>query len=179
MGTTALLVIDMFNPYRHEDAERLQHSAAGIVGPLAGLVRRAAASGEGLVVYVNDNLGDFSATRDDLVERALAGARPDLIEPLVPAPDCAFLTKIRHSAFYGTPLEYLLSHRDVDSVLLTGQVTEQCVLYTALDAYIRHIPLAVVTDAVAHIDPELGAAAVRMMRRNMRADLVTAGECFA
>ncbi|GAB2851720.1 cysteine hydrolase [Actinocorallia aurea] len=179
MGTTALLVIDMLNPYRHEDADRLQEGVAGIVGPLSGLLGRAVKAEDALIVYVNDNLGDFSATRDELVERALAGERPDLVEPIVPSPDCAFLTKVRHSAFYGTALEYLLGRTEVDAVLLTGQVTEQCILYTALDAYIRHLPLCVVTDGVAAIEPELGDAALRMMRRNMRAELVTAGECFA
>jgi hypothetical protein len=61
------------------------------------------------VLYLNDNYGDFSATRQDLIDRALKGRRPDLVEPILPAGDCAFLTKVRHSAFYATPLEYVLS----------------------------------------------------------------------
>jgi len=35
---------------------------------------------------------------------------------------------------------------------LTGQVTEQCILYSALDAYVRHFEVVVRPDAVAHID---------------------------
>ena len=53
-------------------------------------------------------------------------------------------------------------------LILTGQVTEQCILYTALDAYVRHFPVAVPPDAVAHIDAQLGDAALKMMERNMR-----------
>jgi nicotinamidase-related amidase len=56
--------------------------------------------------------------------------------------------------------------------VLTGQVTEQCILYTALDAYVRHYDIRVPRDAVAHIDEELGDAALRMMGRNMRVELV-------
>ena len=41
---------------------------------------------------------------------------------------------------------------------ITGQVTEQCVLYTALDAYVRHYDVVVPPDAVAHIDAGLGEA---------------------
>ena len=37
-----------------------------------------------------------------------------------------------------TPLEYLLSQKDIGHVVLAGQVTEQCILYSALDAYVRH-----------------------------------------
>jgi nicotinamidase-related amidase len=58
--------------------------------------------------------------------------------------------------------------------VLAGQVTEQCILYTALDAYIRHFDIRVATDAVAHIDPELGDAALRMMQRNMSVDILEA-----
>jgi nicotinamidase-related amidase len=81
---------------------------------------------------------------------------------------------VRHSVFYGTPLEYLLSNEGIGRLVLTGQVTEQCVLYSALDAYVRHFRVAVVQDAVVHIDEGLASAALRMMERNMRADIETA-----
>jgi nicotinamidase-related amidase len=32
-------------------------------------------------------------------------------------------------------------------LVLTGQVTEQCIFYRALDAYLRHFPAAVPADA--------------------------------
>jgi nicotinamidase-related amidase len=178
MGTTALLVIDMLNPYRHEDAEELEASVAQIVRPLGDLLSRARRQ-EALTVYVNDNQGDFSATRDDLVAEALNGERPDLVKPVLPTEDCAFLTKVRHSAFFGTSLEYLLHRSDVERVILTGQVTEQCILYTALDAYIRHLSITVVSDAVAAIDHDLGQAALRMMERNMWAEIIPAESCFS
>jgi hypothetical protein len=34
------------------------------------------------------------------------------------------------------------------------------------------------SDAVAHIDAELGAAALKMMHTNMRADIRTADDCL-
>ncbi|MBW8483435.1 cysteine hydrolase family protein [Actinomadura parmotrematis] len=180
MPSTALIVIDMLNPYDHDDSEPLQESVERMVEPLAGLLRRADGLGPdgALVVYVNDNHGDFSATRQDLVAAARKGRRPDLVEPVVPGPERAFLAKVRHSAFYGTPLEYLLGSAEVDRVVLAGQVTEQCVLYTALDAYIRHFTVQVPRDAVAAIDDRLGEAALEMMERNMHAEIVTAATCL-
>ncbi|HEY0538788.1 MAG TPA: hypothetical protein VGD53_10465 [Actinoallomurus sp.] len=50
-------------------------------------------------------------------------------------------------------------------------------LYSALDAYVRHLAIKVRRDGVAHIDPELGEAALQMMERDMRAELVTAASC--
>jgi nicotinamidase-related amidase len=173
MATSALIVIDMLNPYDHADADELAANVEDMVDPLRLLIDRARES-DAELVYVNDNYGDFAAGRDQLVDAALNGRRRDLVEPFVPPDDVAFLPKVRHSAFYSTTLEYLLRQRDVTDVVLTGQVTEQCILYSALDAYVRHYSICVPSDAVAPIDRELGDAALRMMERNMRAEIVTA-----
>ena len=178
MSDTALLVVDMFNAYRHEDAGKLAGSVSDIVEPLADLTRRACERGDVDVVYVNDNYGDFTADRDSIIAAALDGERPDLVKPLVPQQDCQFLTKVRHSAFYATPMNYLLRRMGCRRIILTGQVTEQCILYSALDAYVRHLEVVVPQDAVAHIDPQLGQAALRMMQRNMSADVVPAAQCL-
>ena len=76
-----------------------------------------------------------------------------------------------------TPLEYLLGQRGIEHLVLTGQVTEQCILYSALDAYVRHYGVSVPRDAVAHIHEHLAEAAFEMMERNMDADLASADEC--
>ena len=178
MSETVLLVVDMLNTYRHPDADRLATGVAKAIEPISRLVATAQAREDVDVVYVNDNYGDFSAGREDLVDAALHGERPDLVESLIPEPDCAFLQKVRHSAFYSTSLGYLLGQLGTRRVIVAGQVTEQCILYTALDAYVRHFDLVLPVDAVAGIDPDLGAAALRMMERNMRARLTSAADCL-
>jgi nicotinamidase-related amidase len=55
-------------------------------------------------------------------------------------------------------------------------VTEQCILYSALDAYVRHLDVTIPTDGVAHIHEDLAQAALKMMERNMRAELVEAAD---
>ncbi|MCF6385494.1 cysteine hydrolase [Mycobacterium sp. MBM] len=178
MSDTTILVIDMLNAYRHPDAEQLTTNVAAIVDPLADLVGRGRHRDDVDVVYVNDNHGDFRGDWADIVRAALDGARPDLVRPILPTEDCLRLTKVRHSAFYSTQLDYLLQQTKPGRLILTGQVTEQCVLYTALDAYIRHYDVVVPRDAVAHIDADLGAAACEMMRRNMKAEIVAAADCL-
>jgi nicotinamidase-related amidase len=172
MASSALIVIDMLNPYDHEDADELAAHVEHVVRPLRRLID-GAREGDTELIWVNDSYGDFAAGREQLVERALSGRHPELVEPLVPCDGCDFLQKVRHSAFYSTSLEYLLHRREVTQLVLTGQVTEQCILYTALDAYVRHYEVCVPSDAVAPIDSELGDAALEMMRRNMRAEIVS------
>src|SRR5207302_4144725 len=128
-----------------------------------------------VTVYVNDNHGDWTAGRDKLTRRALEGAAPSLIEPIAPPDDLPFLVKARHSVFYETQLEYLLRQEGVDRLLLTCQVTEQCILYSALDAYVRHFEVVVPRTAVAHIHEGLAHAALSMMEVNMRAQVVASG----
>jgi nicotinamidase-related amidase len=178
MSDTAVLVIDMLNTYDHPDAEKLTPNVEKVVDPLAKLIGNADSRDDVDLIYVNDNYGDFTADHQDLVRSALDGQRPDLVQPIVPPPGCFFLEKVRHSAFYSTSLEYLLGERNARRVVLTGQVTEQCILYTALDAYVRHFEIVVAHDAVAHIDPELSDAALTMMDRNMRATITDAANCL-
>ncbi len=170
-----MIVVDMLNRYEHEDAEPLRASVAKV---LPG-IRRAldtAAEQELMTVYVNDNHGDWAADRKRLCEWASEGSGRELVEPVLPREDAAFVTKARHTIFYETPLNYLLRSSDVERIVLCGQVTEQCILYSALDGYVRHFELAVPRDAVAHIHEDLAQAALRMMERNMDAEVASVAE---
>lgn len=178
MSDTAVLVIDMLNTYDHPDAEVLAASVGAVIDPITQLISTARERDDVELVYINDNRGDFSAGRDELVHAALHGRRPELVEPIVPDADCPFLTKVRHSAFYATPLDYLLGRLDIGRIVLAGQVTEQCILYSALDGYLRHLEVVVPPNAVAPIFPELGEASLKMMQRNMGADLIPVEKCL-
>jgi nicotinamidase-related amidase len=151
---TALIVVDMVSTFEFEDGDRLAESAREVVPRIVELVERAT-DADVPVVYVNDNFGHWSMTREDLVERMAQGPYAEMLEPLRPARDMAFLVKGRHSIFYGTSTEHLLREADVSRIVLTGQVTEQCILYSALDAYLRHFEVVVPRDAVAHIHAHL------------------------
>ncbi|WP_197380112.1 cysteine hydrolase family protein [Mycolicibacterium mengxianglii] len=178
MSDTAVLVIDMLNAYRHPDAENLIPNVEPIVDPLATLISEARRRDDVDLIYVNDNYGDFTADHSDIVNTALHGERPDLVKPIVPADDSKMLMKVRHSAFYATPLGYLLTQLGTSTVILAGQVTEQCILYSALDAYVRHFDVVIPKDCVAHIDANLGKASLELMERNMRARICGAADCL-
>ena len=165
----------MLNPYEHDDAEQLTESVETIIEPVSALVTRAQDEGAELI-YVNDNYGDWNSSSEELAQRALEGARPDLVQPLLPPEGADFVIKARHTIFYMTPLEYLLGQKEIDQLVLVGQVTEQCILYSALDAYVRHLHVTVPPDAVACIHTNLADAALEMMERNMRAELTPAAE---
>jgi nicotinamidase-related amidase len=173
--SSALIVVDMLNSYEHDDADRLTESVEKIVEPLSELIARAERDGTE-IIYVNDNYGDWNSSQEELAKKALNGARPDLVEPLLPPDGADFVLKARHTIFYMTPLEYLLGQKEIDHLILTGQVTEQCILYSALDAYVRHFKVSVPRDAVAHIHEDLAEAAFRMMEINMGAEITASAD---
>ncbi|MER6611863.1 cysteine hydrolase family protein [Streptomyces xantholiticus] len=172
MGSSALIVIDMINTYDHADADLLLPSVTQAVPAVVRLLDRAR-SQHVPVIYVNDNFGEWRSHHGEILRTALSGDHADLVEPLRPDDDSLFVVKARHSIFFETPLAYLLGQLDVRHVVLCGQVTEQCILYSALDAHIRHLDVSVPRDAVAHIHEDLADAALRMMERNMGAEIVT------
>jgi nicotinamidase-related amidase len=174
---TAVLVIDLLNTYEHDDADKLAKSVEQVVPIIARLIERARRDAVP-VIYVNDNYGDWNSSAEELAERALNGRYPELVKPLLPNGDEAFVIKARHSVFYATPLEYLLETQDLGKLVMTGQATEQCILYSALDAYVRHFRVTVPRDGVAHIHPHLADAALEMMEINMRAEITTSDRLF-
>ncbi|HEX8753474.1 MAG TPA: isochorismatase family cysteine hydrolase [Solirubrobacterales bacterium] len=174
-GGTALVVVDMLNSYEHPEADRLAPRVEAALPGIRRLLDRAAEA-EVPVVYVNDNYGDWNSSADELAENAMSGAHPELVEPILPREGASFVIKARHSVFYETPLEYLLDLMGVSRLVLAGQVTEQCIFYSALDGHVRHFRSAIPTDAVAAIYDHLAEAALEMMERNLSAELSSAAE---
>ena len=172
-----MLVIDMLSTYDHEDSDRLAENAEPVVPVIADLLTRARAADVG-VIYVNDNYGDWNSSADELASDAMNGRRPDLVEPLLPVEGDSFILKLRHSVFYATPLQHLLSEHGGERLVLSGQVTEQCILYSAIDAYFRDYDVVIPADAVAHIDEGLAEAALNMIAGNMGGEIVEAAECL-
>ncbi|OKK16004.1 isochorismatase [Streptomyces sp. CB00455] len=170
MTGTAVIVIDMLNTYEHEDADALVPAVREMLPAVQKLLERAR-SASVPVIYVNDNFGQWRSHHGELVEAALAGRHPELVEPITPDEDSLFIVKARHSIFFETPLAYLLGQLGAQRLVMCGQVTEQCVLYSALDAHIRHFDVTVPREALAHIDVELARAALRMMETNMSATI--------
>ena len=175
MPDRALIVVDMLQTYEHEDAETLRENVEEVLPQIRGLVERARDAGAP-VIYVNDSFGDWRGDRRAFLDEMVKGPHARLVEPILPAEDAQLITKARHSIFYETQLEYLLREHEVERVVLVGQVTEQCILYSALDAYVRRFQVAVPRDAVASIDADLADAALRMMERNMQAEVTTSGD---
>lgn len=170
-SAVALLLVDVVNDLEFPGGEDLLAPAHGAAQRLAAFKARAKAAGVP-VVYANDNFGRWRADLHAVVERCLkpgVRGRP-VVELLRPEADDYVVLKPRHSAFFGTPLDLLLGHLGVTSLIVVGFLTDTCVQFTAQDAYLRGLRVVVPSDGVASLKPSHTEAALAAMRRTLDAD---------
>jgi nicotinamidase-related amidase len=66
----------------------------------------------------------------------------EFVKLLLPDDDDYFVLKPKHSGFYSTSLDLLLTHLNARNLVLTGIAGNNCVLFTANDAYMRDFKLS-------------------------------------
>ncbi|WP_442485792.1 cysteine hydrolase family protein [Aeoliella sp. SH292] len=171
----ALLLIDVINDFQFPEAEQLLRYAVPMAERISEL-KSAAYEHNVPVIYVNDNFGRWQSDFRGQVEHCLreAGEGRHIIELLTPGERDYFVLKPRHSGFHSTTLETLLSHLDVQELILTGVAGNICVLFTANDAYMRGFKLWIPRDAVASNTAEDNDYAVAQMEKVLKANVVNA-----
>ena len=148
-GAMALLVIDMISTWDFDGADRLAPQAIEISRRIGALKRRCTEAGVP-TIYVNDNRERWRSEFRELVRAAdesEAGAA--IAESLRPADDDYSVLKPKHSAFYATPLDLLLRHLRVRTLLVTGVASDQCIVMSATEARMRDYEVIVPSDCVA------------------------------
>lgn len=169
---SALVVIDMIRDFAEEGGALFVPEAARVIPAIAGRIARARAAGEP-VVYVCDRHDRGDAELSDWPEHALAGTPgAEVVAPLAPREGDPVVHKHTFSGFYGTDLEAILRDLGVGRLVLTGTVTNICVLFTAADAYFRGFRLTVPRDCVAALSEEDGRFALKLLADVFRAEVV-------
>ncbi|MBM7315221.1 cysteine hydrolase [Streptococcus suis] len=83
-----------------------------------------------------------------------------------------WMDKRHYSAFSGTDLDVRLRERRVDTVVLTGVLSDICVLHTAIDAYNKGYRIEVVASAIAALTEESHQFALNHLRHVLGATIV-------
>jgi nicotinamidase-related amidase len=139
---------------------------------IAALKKRLRARGVP-TIYVNDNFGRWQSDFKKQVERCVSdeclGA--PIARFLIPSEDDYFVLKPKHSGFYSTSLDVLLSYLGARKLIIAGFAADICVLFTANDAYMRDYELVVPSDCVASETAAANRNACRQMKRFLRADI--------
>ena len=179
-ATTALLLIDLQNDVLHPKGA---YGRAGYNdGAVSALPRRLAPIATGLrdrggwVIATHftilEGKGGAPIISDHLHQMRPFLARGDfqrgqwghaLVDELGPAD--LHVDKFAFSAFYMTPLEWMLRHIKVDTLLIAGLTTPISVLTSLRDALLRDFRGFVLEDGVAAFDQRQHRAALAEMSR--------------
>ncbi|XP_076881160.1 putative inactive nicotinamidase At3g16190 [Bidens hawaiensis] len=172
--TTALVVIDMQNDFILADGSMRVDGGLTIVPNVIKAVDEARRRGF-LVVWVvreHDPLGrDVELFRRHLyadgkpkpTSKGSKGAEP--VDGLVIKPEDYKVAKTRFSAFFNTHLHSVLQGAGIDSLVVVGVQTPNCIRQTVFDAVaLDYKSVTVIVDATAAATPDVHAANIYDMK---------------
>ena len=175
-SAAALLLIDVINDFEFADGEQLLRLALPAGRNIAALKRRAKDAGIP-AIYVNDNFGRWQSDLKKIVAHCRDETRgKPFVELLLPEDDDYFVLKPKNSAFYSTTLDLLLTHLGAKNLILTGIQGNNCVLFTANDAYMRDYKIFVPSNCTASNTKEENQHALTQMENVLKADISIAEE---
>ncbi|MGI6206445.1 MAG: cysteine hydrolase family protein [Anaerovoracaceae bacterium] len=166
LSKAALIVIDMENGFVDGRSPFCIKGAAETVpaiSKIAGTFRE-----KGLPVFMvrrvyRDDGSDVEKTR---LDSWLASGRPcsvsaeeymspDFVKGLEPENGDYVINKPRWSAFFGTELDVMLRRLGVDTVVIAGTTTPNCVRTTCYDANALEYSVVIVSDGTSSNSPEI------------------------
>ncbi len=171
-GGSALLIVDMLNDFVKKDGSLTVSEAEGIVERIAQLAEEARQEGVP-VIYVNDSHDTDDEEFDRWPRHAEKGTTgAEVIEELNPRPGDYVVEKTRFSGFFKTDLEGLIERLGVDHLVITGTVTNICVLATAMDASMRGYRVSVPADGVAGLNEDDHLFALKHIEQVLGGDIL-------
>jgi nicotinamidase-related amidase len=145
----ALLIIDMLNDFVRKGAPLEVPKARGIIKNIKRVLEKARREGTP-VIYCCDRHDPDDREFKIWGRHAVQGTTgAEIIEELRPLKGEYVVSKKTLSAFYGTRLERILKRLGIKHLVLTGLATNICILYTAVDAYMRGYTIEVPEGCVA------------------------------
>lgn len=160
----ALLIIDMQNEFISEGGAIKCPSGQDIIPNIKKLLKLIREK-EISVIYTQElhrtQKVDFGRELGEEPEHCLEGSwGAEIISELTPREEDFLIPKRRYSAFFATDLEILLKGLDIDTLIITGVVTDICVRATAQDAQQLDYKVIVPEECVAGTSVEQHKAAL-------------------
>jgi nicotinamidase-related amidase len=171
----AVLVVDMINDFvtgvfKNERAEKIIPKVKNLLSFFR--------ENNIPVVYINDaHLPGVDTEFHVWPQHAVAGTwGAQVVDELKPEKGDYILQKRRYSAFHGTGLDQLLRELKVNTLILTGVVTDICIQHTAADAFFRGYRIIVPLDCVEAVDEQTQKAALDYLKRVYGCEVVKSEE---
>ena len=172
---TAVIVIDMINDF--VTGVFKSDRAAKIIPNIKALLDYTRKQKVPIVYATDAHVPNVDPEFDVWVSHAVAGSRgAEIIDELKPHKGDFRVLKRKYSAFQGTDLDQLLRELKIDTVILTGVVTDICIQHTAADAFFRGYKIIVPKDCVEAVDAKTQEEAIRYIKKAYGPEITTSKE---
>jgi len=160
---TALIVVDMQVDFVSPGGKLFVQDARKTIPAIRRLMAKAREAGVPVIFTQDWHRADdpeFSIWPAHAVE-GTAGS--EIIPELNPLPQDYFIRKRTYDAFFSTDLDLLLRQKGLQNLVITGTVSNICVLHTAGSARLRGYEIVVASDAISSLTPFDREAALRQI----------------
>lgn len=166
-----VLVADMVRGFCEEGRNLyVGHTVREIIPRIRALLQREKSAGSH-IIFVCDTHEPDDREFEMFPPHCIRGTEePDVIPELKEFAD-EIMPKRRYSAFFETNLDERLAELQPDKIIIVGDCTNICVLYTAADARYRDYTVEVPVDCVATFDPDAHTFALRQMQTVLGANV--------
>ncbi|MFH0862833.1 MAG: isochorismatase family cysteine hydrolase [Candidatus Altiarchaeota archaeon] len=176
----ALIIIDMQNDVVHE----MLPFAKDVVPKIGEVLNACRKAGKPVVHIVRAHRADGSDVERFRLKKFEDGPflvegteGEEVIEELYPLDGEYIVKKRRFSGFFQTDLDMLLRRLKVDSVVIAGVQTPNCIRATAVDAVCLDYDVVVLSDATASATEETQSVNLKDME-NMGVTVKKSDECL-
>jgi nicotinamidase-related amidase len=149
MAKSALVIIDMLNDFVLDGAPLKVEGIENIVEPIYLEASRTRKEGN-RVVYLCDEHDEDDPEFKYFPPHAVKGTKGSkIISRLKPGAKDILIKKKTYSGFYGTDLSDTLEKEKAREIKLCGCVLNICILFTAVDAFMRGYDVKILDKACA------------------------------
>ncbi len=167
-----LLIIDMLNDFVLDGAPLKVPKIRRIIGPIKREIEKARSEGYPVIYLCDSHEEDDKEFKMFPPHAVKSTEGSKIIEELKPQGNDIIVRKSTFSGFFNTNLDEILKKLLVKKLIVTGDVTNICVLYTVADAVVRGYEVDVVKDAVIGLNRRDHNFALDQMRKVLKVNIV-------
>ncbi|MGB9622912.1 MAG: cysteine hydrolase family protein [Candidatus Bathyarchaeia archaeon] len=173
----AVLVIDVINDF--VSGVMGSERASRIVSNISKLLTRARENHTPVIYITDAHHEDIEPEFQIWPVHALDSSNGSkIVEEIKPESGDYHIKKRRYSGFYETGLDSLLRDLKVDTLIITGIVTNICIQHTAADAFFRGYKIIIPSDCVEALSDAEQESALRYIEKIYGAEITTSQKLF-
>lgn len=172
MSLKTLIIIDMLNDFVLPGAPLEVPDTRKTIPNIEREIEKARTEGYP-IVYICDAHAPDDKEFQIWPRHCVKGSKgAQVIDELEPEPKDIVVEKTTYSGFFNTRLEEVLKEIGATDLILTGCVTNICIMFTSSDAVLRGYKVTVPKDCVAGLNKEDHEFALRQMEKVMKVKII-------